>query len=341
VIFHPILMTKSRSACIASSRLSARHGFTLVELLVVIAIIGVLVALLIPAVQAVRESARRMDCSNRLKQLGLAAHNYHSTLKHFPPGYHGPEGNNPFPPDGAHFGQCFGLTAFLLPYLEEEALSRNMRRVANPSVTAAPWWTTQALKEIGSQSLALATCPSNSPDQPARVIGVLHQAKINGAVEQSKADLPDELTRSAALTNYLGVAGLNPGWWVVNGQPDYNFRGVFYNRSQTRFKDIKDGTSKTLLIGEAVGGYSGSRFELGYSWLGSGALATVDGLAGGDFWIARSAEPRWYKFSSAHPNCVQFCYADGSVRQLVLDTDVLTYYALSAMNDAGGFDRWP
>ncbi len=174
-----------------------------------------------------------------------------------------------------------------------------------------------------------------------RVIGVLHQAKINGLVEQIKADLPGDVAASAALTNYLGVAGLNPGWWAVGSHRGWDFRGVFYNRSQVRTKDIKDGTSKTLLIGEAVGGRSGAQLEFGYSWLGCGALTTGDGLAGGDFWIDRTSEPRWYKFSSDHPNCVQFCYADGAVRPVLLDTDVLTYYALSAINDAGGFERWP
>ena len=236
-----------------------------------IAIIGVLLAVLLPAVQAVRESARRVDCSNRLKQLGLAAHNYHSAHKHFPPGYYGPEGNEQFPPDGAEFGQCLGLTAFLLPYIEEEVLGREVRRTTNSATNTPPWWTTPALVDIGGKSLGLALCPSNTSDRPVRVVGVLHQAKINGAVEQIKADLPDDVAASAALTNYLGVAGLNPGWWAVGSQRGWDFRGVFYNRSHVRTKDIKDGTSKTLLIGEAVGGRTGAQLEFGYSWLGCGA----------------------------------------------------------------------
>ncbi len=236
-----------------------------------IAIIGVLLAVLLPAVQAVRESARRLDCSNRLKQLGLAALNYHSAHKHFPPGYYGPNGNDQFPPDGTDFGQCLGLTAFLLPYIEEEAIGRQTRRVTNSAADAPRWWTTPALVDVGGKSLGLALCPSSTSDRPVRVIGVLHQAKINGAVEQIKADLPGDVAASAALTNYLGVAGLNPGWWVVGSHRGWDFRGVFYNRSQVRTKDIKDGTSKTLLIGEAVGGRSGAQLEFGYSWLGCGA----------------------------------------------------------------------
>ena len=92
-----------------------RKAFTLVELLVVIAIIGLLIALLLPAVQAAREAARRADCSNRVKQLGLAAHNFHDAYRRFPPGYLGPIPQAPSPPFA---GQSNGSLTFLLPYLE-------------------------------------------------------------------------------------------------------------------------------------------------------------------------------------------------------------------------------
>ena len=105
-------------------RANQRRGFTLIELLVVIAIIGVLVALLLPAVQAAREAARRMACANNLKQLGLAAHNYHDTLGTFPPGAVGPVG-----PAFPHFLQLkhHGLATFLLPYVEMQPLASQYR----------------------------------------------------------------------------------------------------------------------------------------------------------------------------------------------------------------------
>ncbi|MEC8509572.1 MAG: DUF1559 domain-containing protein, partial [Planctomycetota bacterium] len=99
---------------------SRRSGFTLVELLVVIAIIGILVALLLPAVQMAREAARRTQCANNLKQIGLAAHNFHSTHKHMPPGYLGEDPLSPSFPLWRFRAQNVGVLTFLLPFMEQQ-----------------------------------------------------------------------------------------------------------------------------------------------------------------------------------------------------------------------------
>src|SRR5262245_5634334 len=118
-----------------------RRGFTLVELLVVIAIIAVLIGLLLPAVQKVREAASRMACSNNLKQLGLACHNYESSHGRLPPGYLGPM------PNEREYGadvdqlQHAGLLVYLLPYIEQDAISRQLQIDLDTRRTGPAWYT--------------------------------------------------------------------------------------------------------------------------------------------------------------------------------------------------------
>src|SRR5207244_17863 len=118
----PLVLSFSPECPMCSHR-PPRRGFTLIELLVVIAIIAILIGLLLPAVQKVREAASRMQCANNLKQLGLAAHNYHDAHKAFPPGALGP-GPPGTPPGGTIH---HGLGTFLLPYVEQDALFRKYR----------------------------------------------------------------------------------------------------------------------------------------------------------------------------------------------------------------------
>ncbi len=214
--------------------MTRRRGLTLIELLVVIAIIAVLIGLLLPAVQKVREAAARIQCQNNLKQIGLALHNYHDANGHLPPGY------TFVPPDPVTTGgkgpawdrlppgfyldptdPGWGWAAYLLPYLEQDPLYRRFdlaKSLTSPSL-------------IGSTDLPLAayTCPAD------RETGRYQVLNWSG-----------DLVGPAATNSYAACYG---ALGVLVGFPDQG-NGVFYRNSRTRLTDITDGTSGTLAVGE-------------------------------------------------------------------------------------------
>lgn len=218
-----------------------KHGFTLVELLVVIAIIGVLVALLLPAVQAAREAARRMQCGNNLKQIGLGLHNYHDVHKRFPVGARG---------DGGRFGnpEWPYLLHYLLPYVEEPNLWEILRPLEK--TTIRPWYsnanTVWPVSLLSNKHVATYICPSDG-------LGGFTKPMADGAA------INDPNALRLFITNYLGVfSGVNDGENALDGRRDPSFdpmkRAVFTVNRGARLKDITDGTSKTLCIAEYLTG---------------------------------------------------------------------------------------
>ncbi len=198
------------------------RGFTLVELLVVIAIIGVLVGLLLPAVQAAREAARRMQCTNNLKQIGLALHMHHDTHNKFPAGYIQQVSGGPAPPFVGYHDSTW--VYFLFPFLEQQALYDLVDSSAN--FGSAP---SAALQQVFSTTLPAMLCPSDV-----------------------EVDLLST-SRNRARGNYVANNGIGPmvSWWLSSAAtrgPD----GVFVGNKRYGFRDLLDGSSNTVLVSELL-----------------------------------------------------------------------------------------
>lgn len=204
-----------------------RSGFTLIELLVVIAIIAVLVTLLLPAVQQAREAARRSQCKNNLKQIGLALHNYHDTYRVFPPGSVGHQFTGGGGPPVV--ATSFGPLALILPYLDQAPLYNNLdfdRNFADP--VNIPYT---------GATLSAFLCPS----YPGLVSATGHWYQMT-----------TRTSFKATLTHYVGVMGYNTTGTTQSAvnAPPLNARGTFWVNSDSRLRDFTDGSSNTLIYGE-------------------------------------------------------------------------------------------
>ncbi len=302
-----------------------RTGFTLVELLVVIAIIAILIGLLLPAVQKVREAAARAQCQNNLKQIGLAAHQYNDAVGNFPPGYLGP-----YPDKTAiqHpiYEQEVGLLAYLLPYLEQQAIFTELQTglpgdyleldAKNPI-----WWSYAGPLQAAREQPKTFLCPSNPVITPPATGTAVAFHSYSNPPPPYTMDwwylTPADAGGKLGQTNYLGMAGYNAAVIPL-------YEGIFTNRSQVSLVRVTDGTSNTLLFGETIPptGYA-------YSWMGVGWLSIVEGMPGQTQPYVGTLQ----QYSSNHPGIVQFCLADGSVRGLQANMNFNTFQALSGYQD--------
>jgi prepilin-type N-terminal cleavage/methylation domain-containing protein/prepilin-type processing-associated H-X9-DG protein len=340
-----------------------RRGFTLIELLVVIAIIAVLIGLLLPAVQKVREAANRMSCTNHLKQLGLALHNYHGTYDSFCPGIR-ISGN-----DDLQFAETSGGFRLLLPFLEQDDLARQW----DPKQL----WYAGTNAQLVTVPVAVYFCPSN------RSRGAVD---VQFLVPRVGFPLPNP-----TACDYLLCKGANSAFCATTQVPG-PARGIFDVNTSTRISDITDGTSYTFAAGEGAGGnprylmrryYPDTQPEphpqtrqptvADQSWasgpLATEALHSFDAVFGSTLGITavrggftpvfdepmnnplvlaavdynnacdnRGTATRTYDtcsgFRSLHPGGCNFLFADGSVRFMQQTVTPEVYRALSTM--AGG-----
>jgi prepilin-type N-terminal cleavage/methylation domain-containing protein len=323
-------------------RNARREGFTLIELLVVIAIIAILIGLLLPAVQKVREAAARSTCQNNMKQLGLACHNYEGSFGRFPPGVLGPF-PGPLCPDGTtnwacnNGGQYSGVLPVILGYIEQDNIFRQLQTSFDPSVPGNPgentqfsrWWVNKPTDFAAGQfNIKVLRCPSSPMTGvlPNRMVMAIWP-NFSGGTQQSRLNSAGALAQG--LTNYTGVSGFNGDqsqpatqtFGTVTIAPS-EFTGIFFNRSRTTITAVTDGTSNTLMLGEGVGSHPQPLEPAnlhGWSWMGVGTIGTSFGLV--DVKrpaLANAGENAWRAFSSGHTGIVQFTFGDGSVRSLRL-----------------------
>jgi prepilin-type N-terminal cleavage/methylation domain-containing protein len=329
----------------------SRIGFTLIELLVVIAIIAILIGLLLPAVQKVREAAARMSCGNNLKQIALAAHNYENANTYLPPG---------MDPTGV------GAMGYLLPYIEQQNQYNLLLIATTPGVVYNPnsviWYDAQTA--TGHRNRPLTTSTNVIPGDPAGYYGA--QGNFKSFLCPSN---PDPTAYATVWMGwYIGTGGVDyplaygatsntvlgsscPGCLVI-GRSGYAAMAGYYSKSSypqyagyftycstpsaASKVEVSDGSSNTIMFGEYAGGP--------VSWGGGGGIGngpTGASWAGSSFYSGFGtpyagnimSSPSYDVFNSQHTGLVLFAFGDGSVRPISTSIDFTTYVYLSATAD--------
>jgi prepilin-type N-terminal cleavage/methylation domain-containing protein/prepilin-type processing-associated H-X9-DG protein len=309
----------------------ARQGFTLVELLVVIAIIGVLVALLLPAVQSAREAARRSQCLNNFRQVGIALNNHMSAKKVFPFGSNMwtvgvPCSVPPSKPNTSYIGFSWGV--YTLPYMEQTQIYQmfDLREAVG-----AGYATGENFVASGKQVQPFL-CPSDP--QGFELVGCCSD-RSNGPSE----------SEDMAKTNMAGVAD-SRNWqcdwagWGPSGWTTPTGNGVLYGYSKVGAKDVSDGMSNTLLVGEVIGYERGSNSA--YWWSAWNVMDTANGIN-----LPLRVPPRGLfettetGFASYHVGGANMVFCDGSATMLSesIDQAVLTAMTTRADDDIYSYSR--
>jgi len=341
-----------------------RPGFTLVELLVVIAIIGILIALLLPAVQAAREAARRSQCTNNLKQIGLAVHNFHDTFRGLPPLTHGAE--------------RFSFWAYILPFMEQQQLFDTIDRDPAIATRVSDTWVDSltADEKRGWGSIGAWHCPSrrggsqfkdlNDGADPGYQRGPLNDYAVvvrylvNDPPQSADDNYngwwnhynPCSSSHYSRIKSAIRVAMVNG--CGISGRPnDADYRAA---RPRTSFATITDGTSNTAIVGEkyvrqghemhvrsndaddgsclySAGGWREYQIARNiYFPLAQGPHDFLPTSEGGT--CSSNCDPaRGFGFGSNHPGTCNFLFADGSVHNISVTIDLPTQWNLGHVSD--------
>ena len=288
------MITTNRRSQASSSCFDARTGLTVLELLVTIGIITVLLALLVPAVHSARESARRIQCQNNLRQIGLALHQHHETAGCLPRGW------------ALKKGTVFaiGWATCILPWLEQSALQE---RVRHALTTVTP---------------SVFVCPS---DSAAMLFQLYAEHDSERSMPDSAAPLPVDVLLELPHANYLGIYGTSD----PDELGEIDGGGSFIARDSIRFSDLTNGLSQVAVVAERTARRLPSTW-LGFHVDGEDAAGRVLGFAalGPNRVDADECE-----FDSRHPGCIHMLFADGHVRSVADDVDSSVYRRMAKRNE--------
>lgn len=321
---------------------SKRRAFTLIELLVVIAIIAILIALLLPAVQQAREAARRSQCKNNLKQIGLALHNYHDVHGVFPPGCIDANRATNSPGDTANNTNGLGWAAMILPMVDQ-----------------APLWNQIGTQTNGYTHMWQDANNDGTTDDPIPAAESVVSVFVCPSDPMGGVNLDKQISGTAVgKSNYVGNAGQQAVQTDGNGNPIQSRNGMFFENSNRRFRDVIDGTSNTFFITERTTqndragsnlcggtdcGWQGSiwigprHITSSAGWHTGLRLLDVTGVGGiGPTYQYGQSNASWaddWIVKGCHVGGMQVTLGDGSVRFISENIDLATYRWLHRPDD--------